>query len=79
MAKCANCSVDATYAYKINDSVVINYCVIHLPKFLTAQKNAGLLKPEPEVVENPAPKAKKKTTSVTTPVVEEAAVADATS
>jgi hypothetical protein len=74
MAKCANCATDALYTYKVTDSFSINYCQLHLPKFLNAQKLAGLLKPEVE-----APKASKKKSDVVeeTPV-EEAPEDDAT-
>lgn len=78
MAKCANCENNALYAYKINDSLSIDYCSAHLPKFLNAQKAAGLLKP---VVAEPAPApakaSKKKAEVVEEAPVEEAPVDDA--
>lgn len=54
MVSCANCSAEAQYTYKVSATSVINYCPSHLPRFLVAQKNAGLLKlvvPAPPVVE----------------------------
>lgn len=81
MAKCANCRDTAVYAYKVSESVSIDYCASHLPKFLASQKAAGLLTPVAEVVEEPIPtttKSKKKTVVVDAPVVDETAAADAT-
>lgn len=78
MAKCANCTNEALYAYKVNASFTINYCPKHLPKFLASQRIAGLLKPEPEVVAE-APKSSKKSkteTVVEEPVVEEPTVTE---
>jgi hypothetical protein len=43
MATCSNCSTDAKYRYTISPGLSVDYCATHLPKFLTAQKAAGLL------------------------------------
>ncbi len=72
--KCANCSRDALYTYVIGGNHKINYCQSHLPRFLTAQKAAGLLPlVKPPVVETPAKVTKKKETEavVEPEVVEE--------
>lgn len=61
--KCANCNRDALYTYVVSGNYNLHYCQSHLPKFLTAQKNAGLLpllKPTPEEI--PAKVSKKKET-----------------
>jgi hypothetical protein len=63
--KCANCSRDALYTYVIGGNHNINYCQSHLPRFLTAQRDAGLLPlVKPPVVETPAKVSKKKETEV---------------
>jgi hypothetical protein len=41
--KCANCSSDALYEYKITQKTSTLYCDAHLPKFLEERKIAGLL------------------------------------
>ena len=46
--KCANCDSAALYVYKIIEGAEILYCQKHLPKFLEARKNAGLLPLTPE-------------------------------
>lgn len=54
MIKCANCANKATYTYAINQHHGIDYCALHVPKFLQAQKRAGMLPlrtPAPVVVE----------------------------
>ena len=43
MAKCANCANEAFYTYAITAAFGIDYCSRHVPKFLQAQKNAGML------------------------------------
>jgi len=43
MTKCANCTNDALYIYSLNADVHTYYCATHVPGFLRAQKNAGLL------------------------------------
>ena len=79
MATCANCGGNAIYAYKINDSLSIDYCSAHLPKFLNAQKAAGLLKPAvAEPVPAPSKASKKKAEVVEEAPVEEAPADDAT-
>ena len=42
--KCANCSKDAMYEYKISKLNSIFYCGKDLPSFLNERKKAGLLK-----------------------------------
>jgi hypothetical protein len=75
--KCANCSKDAVYTYVIGGTNNINYCKSHLPRFLTAQGNAGLLPlVKPPVVETPAKVTKKKETEA---VVEEVPEEETTS
>ena len=75
--KCANCSSDALYEYKITQKTSTHYCGNHLPKFLEERKLAGLLAitakniehrdeavsilSTPAPVEAPAPKPVKKT------------------
>lgn len=41
--KCANCSKDAQYVYRITMDYSILYCVEHLPSFLEPRLKAGLL------------------------------------
>jgi len=41
--KCANCSSDALYEYKITQKISTLYCGAHLPKFLEDRRIAGLL------------------------------------
>jgi hypothetical protein len=53
MAKCSNCTNNGVYEYKVTTNFIISYCNSCLPRFLKAQKNAGLLKPAPVVVEAP--------------------------
>lgn len=60
MIKCANCEGEAMYTYQINPDYLINYCQYHLPRFLTAARDAGQLNLVIPVVEAPA---KKKTTT----------------
>jgi hypothetical protein len=63
--KCANCSRDALYTYVIGGNHNINYCQSHLPRFLIAKRDAGLLPLiKPPVVETPAKVSKKKETEV---------------
>lgn len=77
MAKCANCASEAFFTYAITKTYGIDYCSRHVPKFLQAQKNAGMLPlrliEEPVVEPTPtAPKTSKKKVAVVEPVVEEA-------
>lgn len=74
MAKCANCTSEAFFTYAITGTFGINYCSRHVPKFLQAQKNAGMLplrvdKPEPIIVVEPTP-------VVEEPIVEEEPVVE---
>lgn len=74
--KCANCNRDALYTYVIAGNHSIHYCQYHLPRFLTAQKKAGLLPlVKPPVIETPAKVSKKKETEV---VVDEPEAEEAT-
>jgi hypothetical protein len=66
--KCSNCNADALYTYKVTNDFGIHYCQSHLPKFLTAQKNAGLLPLDKPAIVEP-PKESKKTKAE--PVVDE--------
>jgi hypothetical protein len=59
MIKCANCEGDALYTYQINSDYLINYCQYHLPRFLTAARDAGQLNLVVPIVETPAPSKKK--------------------
>ncbi len=68
MATCANCTADAFYEYAPNPAFPTFYCAQHLPGFLIAQRNLGLVKK----VEAPAPVTKK--SKKAEPVVEEALV-----
>lgn len=86
MVTCVNCSREALYTYQISQNYLIHYCQAHLPKFLVAKKNAGLLAlqvPAAPVVEE-APKTSKKKAVVEEKVeepevqVEEPAEDDAT-
>lgn len=43
MISCANCTNDALYIYSLNEDVKTYFCATHVPGFLQAQKNAGLL------------------------------------
>jgi hypothetical protein len=70
MAKCANCSVDASVYYPVTSSFGINYCQSHLPRFL--KKTPHLLQSVVEKTEAVAKSTKKKTE----PVVEEAPVTE---
>lgn len=74
MTTCANCTAPAAFTYRITEASAIHYCIAHLPKFLNAQKNSGLLKLDTPVVEEvviETPKSSKKKTTV---VVEETPV-----
>lgn len=83
MKTCANCSNAAQYVYSISDSHEILYCFDHLPRFLSNQRNAGMLKTVEEfeavkaeaisAMETPAKKTSKKSKEV---VVEESPVAE---
>lgn len=57
MTTCANCQGEALYTYAVNESYLIHYCQLHLPRFLTAQKQSGQLplRTVAEVVEPIAP------------------------
>jgi hypothetical protein len=79
--KCANCNREALYTYVIAGNHNINYCQSHLPRFLTAQKKAGLLPlVKAPVVETPVKVSKKKETEtvVEPEVVEEPAEEETT-
>ena len=41
--KCANCSKDALYVYRITKSNSVYYCGKDLPSFLEDRRKAGLL------------------------------------
>jgi hypothetical protein len=41
--KCANCSNDAMYVYRITKSNAVYYCGKDLPSFLEDRRKAGLL------------------------------------
>lgn len=41
--KCANCSKDAMYVYRITKSKSVYYCGKDLPSFLEDRRKAGLL------------------------------------
>jgi hypothetical protein len=41
--KCANCSSDALYVYRITKSKSVYYCGKDLPSFLEDRRKAGLL------------------------------------
>lgn len=77
---CANCSSEALYSYPVSPDYVIHYCQRHLPTFLVAKRNAGLLPlidttPKVEEVPAPAPKPTKKSAVVVEePVVEDTEV-----
>lgn len=58
---CSVCGQSAQYVYEPGGDVQVSYCTRHLPKFLNAQKRAGLLKSAPK------PKAKKVAKEETTP------------
>ena len=49
--KCANCSNDAMYVYRITKTKSIYYCGKDLPKFLEDRRKAGLLKITEEFTE----------------------------
>lgn len=57
--KCANCSKDAAYTYRLNEDSLIHYCYAHLPKFLKNLRNNESLK-----LYVPPTKTTKKTTTV---------------
>ena len=42
--KCANCDTHAMFIYDLSSTRGIPYCEAHLPSFLNARKNAGLLR-----------------------------------
>ena len=46
--KCANCSNDARYIYRLTPKNGIGYCDKDLPKFLEERRKAGLLELVPE-------------------------------
>jgi len=41
--KCANCSTDAMYVYRITKTESVYYCGKDLPSFLEDRRKAGLL------------------------------------
>jgi hypothetical protein len=69
MFKCANCSKDAEYTYRVNGAIMVHYCDGHLPHFLQQKKLAGLLPLVTPTPEEPEKTSKKKT--VAEPEVEE--------
>ena len=81
MTTCVNCTNDSVWTYEITPSQTIPYCSLHLPRFLSDRKNAGLLKRSDEMIQEQsdafealAPKSSKKTSKAVveeTPVVEE--------
>lgn len=40
---CSNCSIPASFEYRITQDKSIFYCAKHLPSFLEPRKKAGLL------------------------------------
>jgi hypothetical protein len=72
MITCANCQSEALYTYQINPDYLVHYCQSHLPRFLTAARDAGQLNLVVPVAETPAPSKKK--TTVSAPVEEPAPV-----
>lgn len=40
---CNNCEADALYGYRMTEKSVAWYCAAHLPRFLHARRDAGLL------------------------------------
>jgi hypothetical protein len=75
MAKCANCDREALYLYQISDNFKQYFCQNHLPHFLWASRDAGVLgiPAEPVVEETPVTetKSKKKTVEPEPEVVPE--------
>ena len=63
MIKCANCEVEALYTYQISPDYLVHYCQYHLPRFLTAARDAGQLSLIVPIVEVQQPVSKKKTTA----------------
>ena len=49
--KCANCSRDAMYEYRMTDSKSLFYCGKDLPAFLEGRRRAGLLAITPKLTE----------------------------
>ena len=73
--KCANCPSEAVYSYRVNDSILIQYCEKDLPQFLWEAGRAGLLPlqfPAP-VEEKPVKKKAKEEKAVVEESVEEVA------
>lgn len=66
MTTCANCPTEAVYEYSVTKSLKIYYCVAHIPRFLKGKKDASLkvklVEKPAEVVEEPKPAPKKRTT-----------------
>lgn len=62
--KCANCTADAAFEYKVNASNSAYFCVNHVPKFLQSPKFSG------RMVKVVAEKSSKKKTTKAAPVVE---------
>ena len=78
MYSCANCSSDAQYSYRVNDSIITHYCGQHLPHFLQSKKNSGeLALATPPVVEEKPSKKKKEEEVTVEAVAEELAPEDA--
>lgn len=91
MNKCANCTLDAVFAYQVTGSYLIYYCSKHTPKFLSGTRYAGrlvkvssipapvaLVVEEPVIEEVSAPKpSRKKSAPVAEPTdVEETVVVE---
>lgn len=72
MAKCVNCTADATYEYVITPRASQLYCATHAPRGLKGTLNFKIY--EEPVVEAPKTTSKKK---AATPVVEEPVVEEA--
>ena len=43
MSKCANCTSDSSFVYRLTATASIEYCDAHLPRFLLARKQADLI------------------------------------
>ena len=49
--KCANCSRDAMYEYRVTQGSSVFYCGTDLPAFLEPRRRAGLLTITPKLTE----------------------------
>lgn len=88
MTKCASCSIEGLFEYRVTSQFSLFYCSKHMPKFLNSAAYAGRLvkhspaviavvEEAPKVEETPKPSKKKYSAPVVEePVIEETPVVE---